>query len=121
MSDNQTVFEIIRDVGYLIQSIKARETVWIHVTNDDGHWHTARSSKRMPCGKSETSRAIALAYKVTRGKPDQRDAEIINLKEALRIILSTQEEEGLCDSDEALARIYLTAESALTNIGKDNE
>lgn len=35
------------------------------------------------------------------------------LEEALRMIMSTQEEEGLCDSDEALSQIYLIAEKSL--------
>lgn len=80
MSDNQYVFEIIRDIGYLIQDIEARETVWFHVTNDDGNFYTARSSKGMPCGLSETSRAIEEAYQVTRNVPDKRDAQIKQLK-----------------------------------------
>lgn len=45
MSDNQYVFEIIRDIGYIIQDIKPKETVWFHVTSDDGRFYTARSSK----------------------------------------------------------------------------
>jgi hypothetical protein len=76
MSDNQYVFEIIRDVGYLIQDTKANETVWFYVTNDDGGFFTARSSKGMPCGLSETSRAIEKAYQVTRNCPDPRDKKI---------------------------------------------
>ena len=79
MSDNQYVFEIIRDVGYLIQQIKESETVWFNVKNDGNGFFTARSSVGMGCGYSETSRAIEKAYKVTRGRPDPRDIEIKEL------------------------------------------
>lgn len=83
MSDNQYVFEIIRDIGFLIQNIKPHETVWFHVTNDGGEFFTARSSAGMPCGCSETSRAIEHAYKVTRGCTDPRDIEITRLRSEL--------------------------------------
>ena len=79
MSDNQYPFEVIRDVGYLIQDLKAQETVKIEVTNDDGRFFSASSSKGMPCGLSETSRAIEQAYKVTRNCPDPRDEQIKSL------------------------------------------
>jgi hypothetical protein len=80
MSDNQFVFEIIRDVGYLIQDMQEGETVWFNVTRDSDAFHTARSSKGMPCGLSETSRAIKQAYKVTRNCPDERDTKITELR-----------------------------------------
>jgi hypothetical protein len=75
MSDNQYVFEIIRDVGYAIQNIKPHETVWFHVTNDGEKFFTARCSSIMPHGLSETSRAIEKAYQVTRGHPDPREVQ----------------------------------------------
>ena len=84
MSDNQYVFEIIRDVGYIIQSLDIKETVWFNVTKDDCDFHTMRSSKYAYTGLSETSRAIEQAYKVTRGYPDKRDIEIAYLKCALK-------------------------------------
>jgi len=82
MSDNQYVFEIIRDVGYVIQDIKENDTVWFNVKNDGNNFFTARCSGVMPCGLSETSRAIEKAYKVTRNRPDSRDIENALLKKA---------------------------------------
>ena len=79
MSDNQYPFEIIRDVGYVIQRIEENETVWFHVKNDGQGFYTARCSAMMPSGKSETSRAIEQAFKVTRGYPDPRDKQIQEL------------------------------------------
>jgi len=75
MSDNQYVFEIIRDVGYLIQDIKPHETLWLNVTKDNDTFYSYKSSEGHAYGLSETSRAIEQAYKVTRNQPDKRDIE----------------------------------------------
>lgn len=80
MSDSQNVFEIIRDIGYLIQDIKVNETVWFNVKRDGYTFFTARSSNCIPQGLSETSRAIKEAYKVTRNVPDKRDVRIEELE-----------------------------------------
>ena len=79
MSDNQYVFEVIRDVGYLIQDIEENDTLWLNVTRDSETFFSANSSKGMPYGLSETSRAIEKAYKVTRCHPDVRDEKIKTL------------------------------------------
>ena len=60
--------------------MEVHDTVWFNVTKDTENFHTARASKSMPCGLSETSRAIREAYKVTRDQPDPRDEEIKPLK-----------------------------------------
>ena len=87
MSDNQTVYEVIRDVGYMVQDMKSGDLLAVSVSNDDGHYFTWRSSAGYRCGKSETSRAIEEAYKVTRGFPDQRDAKIEHLEsENIRLV-----------------------------------
>lgn len=86
MSDNQYVFEIIRDVGYAIQRIKENETLWMNVKNDGNGFFTARGSDFISGGKSETSRAIEKAYRVTRGRPDPRDVAIKSLTLALKEI-----------------------------------
>jgi len=44
---------------------------------------------------------------------DDHVEELEEANEALRLILSTQEEEGLCDNEQALSQIYLIAEKAL--------
>jgi hypothetical protein len=85
MSDNQYVFEIIRDVGYLIQQIEDNETLWLNVKNDGNGFYTARSSSGMPCGASETSRAIEEAYKVSRSCPDERDKKIDGLQKVIQM------------------------------------
>ena len=86
MSDNQYVFEIIRDVGYAIQRIKENETLWLNVKNDGRGFFTARGTDHISGGLSETSRAIEKAYKVTRGVPDSRDVEINELKKTVNYL-----------------------------------
>ena len=90
MSDNQHVFEIIRDIGFLIQDLKPKETVWFSVSKDDEIFYTARGSKRIPCGLSETSQAIKKAYEVTRNMPDKRDVQIMELKRALKSCIDNE-------------------------------
>ena len=87
MSDNQYVFEIIRDVGYAIQRIKENETLWLNVRNDGKGFFTARGTDCISGGLSETSRAIEKAYKVTRGIPDPRDARVKELEAQLRFLV----------------------------------
>jgi len=83
MSDNQYVFEIIRDIGYAIQRIKENETLWLNVRNDGKGFFTARGSDYISGGLSETSRAIEIAYKVTRNVVDPRDIRIKLLEEKI--------------------------------------
>lgn len=94
MSDNQYAHEIIRDVGYLVKGLSTHETVWLNVKNDGKGFFTARSSKGMPCGSSETSRAIEKAFNVSRGNPDPRDLRIKQLESLLNeaiVYLDTNE------------------------------
>lgn len=119
MSDNQTTFEIIRDIGFIIQNIEAHETVWFHVTNDDGKFFTARSSKGMPCGLSETSRAIEQAYEVTRNRPDTRDCRIKLLEGSLRELIELKKYKETCGKDSHYLRekikLWAYAENVLNN------
>jgi hypothetical protein len=77
------MFEIIRDIGYIIQTIEEKETIWFNVTKDNERFHSFRSSKYTFTGQSETSRAIEKAYEVTRGRPDKRDIRIKELEAQL--------------------------------------
>lgn len=79
MSDNQTEYEIIRDIGYVVRDMKEHDTAFFYVTNDGNGFYTCRCSQWMPHGKSETAHAIEKAFKVTRGTPDPRDARIEQL------------------------------------------
>ncbi len=97
MSDNQYVFEIIRDVGYAIQRIEENETLWMNVKNDGNGFFTARGSDFISGGLSETSRAIEKAYEVNRGRSDTRDKAIESLTLALKEIAdlpSVRQDEG---------------------------
>lgn len=58
----------------------------------------------MPCGLSETSRAIEAAYKVTRNQPDERDIEIEKLRKALDFYI---------DETKAIARNFNKNDDAL--------
>ena len=111
MSDNQLVHEIIRDVGYAIKFLNTGESGWFIVKNDGNDFYTARASVRIPCGKSETSRAIQKAYEVTRGKPDPRDTEINKLTsrvaELEAALVELMDKASECDSWESFPEQYL--------------
>lgn len=84
MSDNQYVFEVIRDIGYAIQNMNHDKILAVTVVKDEGQYFSWRTSQGNPCGKGETARAIEKAYKVTRGYPDEREVRIKELEEAIK-------------------------------------
>ena len=95
MSDNQHVFEIIRDIGYAIQHTEVNHVVWFNVKRDSEIFYTARCSEQMQTGLSETSRAIKLAYDVTRGMPDKRDILINELQEKIKLLETQTDEKAI--------------------------
>jgi len=83
MSDNQTVYEVIRDIGYAIFGMKHDKILAITVIKDTEAFFSWRTSQGHPGGLSETAHAIELAYKVSRGMPDARDVRISKLEAAI--------------------------------------
>ncbi|MBL4891478.1 MAG: hypothetical protein JKX91_06585 [Rhizobiaceae bacterium] len=83
MSDNQYIFEVIRDIGYAIMRMDHDKILAISVIKDTDTFYTFRTSNGQNNGLSETSQAIEKAFKVTRGSPDPRDTRIKKLEKAL--------------------------------------
>lgn len=82
MSDNQTVYEVIRDIGYAVKGMNHDKILAVSVVKDCERFYTLRTSseKGVLTGMSETAHAIKKAYTVTRNKPDPRDQKIKELE-----------------------------------------
>jgi len=83
MSMNQTLYEVIRDIGYAIMRMEHDKILAISVIKDTETFYSFRTSNGQGNGLGETSRAIEKAFQVTRGKPDPRDTLIKNLQEQI--------------------------------------
>ena len=92
MSDNQYIFEVIRDIGYAIMRMDHDKILAISVIKDTDTYYTFRTSNGQNNGLSETSQAIEKAFKVTRGSPDPRDVTI----KRLRAVFDQEGEDDIC-------------------------
>ena len=69
MNDNQTQFEIIRDLIPLIGSLKDGETIAIAVTKQNASsFYSCTTSKGMDCRSSELARALRETYEKFNGR-----------------------------------------------------
>lgn len=82
MSDNQTVYEVIRDIGYAVKGMNHDKILAVSVVKDCERFYTLRTSSEEGAltGMSETAHAIKKAYTVTRNIPDPRDQKIKELE-----------------------------------------
>ncbi len=91
MSDNQTMFEVVRDIGYAIMRMKHDKILAISVVKDTDTFYTWRASNGNNFGMSETAHAIEKAFKVSRGSPDPRDLRIKELESQVEKLMAERD------------------------------